>query len=622
MGLVDLDTLVSALELIDAGDPRRLGDILVGMGALQAHELEKATQERSQPHAASTGPSNTGTLRVDIDLLDSLMNLAGELVLSRNQFKAAIGQDKHALSTAFSKLDLITNELQEEVTKTRLQPIGLVWRKLPRLVRDTAQACGKDVALTVSGEETELDRFLLDFLNDPMLHLIRNAIDHGIESPDERIQAGKPTQGAVTINAFYQNGLVNVQISDNGRGLHTDQLRTTAVEKGIVGREAASALTEHEAMHLMFRPGFSTAKSVTSISGRGVGLDVVKTNVESVGGTISIESTPGEGTCFTLRVPLTLAIIPALLASSGQNKFAIPLGHVVELIRIKQSQMDDKLSLVHDIPVIHHGADLVPLVHLDHRLSRRNDGHASFLSLKAQETANVIVVQSHDERFALLVDEMLSTQDIVAKPLDERLKGLQVFSGATILGTGEIALILDIHGVATWTQIRGNAREFTFDRSSIERENTSKSDHHPSTSLLVVGVGEEHRLALPMSAVHRVIKLETHTLEYSANQPVMQVDNEICPAMWLTEFLGLKTPAAATSQSIAIAIKASPKPIVLLADRLIDTVDCTLQLQRQRVRRGIKGSAVVAQKVTDIIDIEAAIQMAHQPRTGPEEHTT
>ncbi|MBY0457012.1 MAG: chemotaxis protein CheA, partial [Gemmataceae bacterium] len=400
-----------------------------------APETEAPTSTPSghdAPEPRAPGVTDS-SVRVGVGLLDRLMNLVGELVLARNQIlqHAAVAEDAGFLGTV-QRLNLLTTELQAGVMKTRMQPIGTVWGRFPRVVRDLALACGKRVALALDGSETELDRTIVEAIRDPLTHLVRNAIDHGIEPPAERVARGKPPEGRLSVRAFHEGGKVVVEIADDGGGIDPGRVKAKAVALGLVSPEQAARLPDPDAVDLIFAPGFSTADRVTQFSGRGVGMDVVRTNVEKLGGAVTVESRVGRGTTIRLRIPLTLAIVPALLVSAGGDRYAIPQVNLVELVRVEGEAAAAAVESVHGVPVFRLRGNLLPLVGLTRTLQVPADP-------APDGTLSLVVLQADERKFGLVVSHIHDTEEIVVKPLQKPLKGLGVYSGATILGDGRVS---------------------------------------------------------------------------------------------------------------------------------------------------------------------------------------
>src|SRR5208337_4773315 len=365
-GKTSPEQVASALSKQDQGDPRRIGEILVENGSVKPPDVLEAMQGQKEVRALAATDSN---IRVDVSLLDKLMNLVGELVLARNQILqfSTTQQDPAFLSTS-QRLNLITTELQEGVMKTRMQPIGNIWSKFPRVVRDLATSCGKQVNIEMEGKETELDKTIIESIKDPLTHLVRNAVDHGVETPERRLASGKSPEGHLLLRAFHEGGQVNIEISDDGAGIDLERVKQKALEKGLITPDQAARLSDRELLNLLFLPGFSTAEKVTNVSGRGVGLDVVKTNIEKIGGTVDIQNRVGHGTTVKIKIPLTLAIIPALVVTSGGDRYAIPQVSLLELVRLEGEQARKGIEMIHGAPVYRLRGKLLPLAYLDQQL--------------------------------------------------------------------------------------------------------------------------------------------------------------------------------------------------------------------------------------------------------------
>ena len=478
-------------------------------------------------------------------LLDKLMNLVGELVLARNQILQfnAVQKDTAFLSTS-QRLNLITTELQEGVMKTRMQPIGNVWSRFPRVVRDLAMACGKEVRIEMEGKETDLDKTIIEAIKDPLTHLVRNSVDHGIEPPELRRQRGKPAEGRLFLRAFHEGGQVNIEIADDGAGIEPEKLKHKALERGLINQEQAARMGEREALNLIFLPGFSTAAKVSNISGRGVGMDVVKTNIEKIGGTVDLHSQLGRGTTIKIKIPLTLAIIPALVVTSGGDRYAIPQVSLLELVRLDGEQVRKGIEHIHGAPVYRLRGHLLPLVYLNRQLgveSRRAD--------EADEAVNIVVLQAGERHFGLVVDGINDTEEIVVKPLGKQLKGVSVFAGATIMGDGQVALILDVLGTAQSAGVISETRDQGL--AGVTARTQQQGDQWQT--LLLVGLGREGRAAIPLSLVARLEEIPLEQVERGAEQEVVQYRGQILPLIRLKQVLpGLddeREPAERTAAS-------------------------------------------------------------------------
>lgn len=602
-GQVRPEDVARALQQQELGR-KRLGEILVEQGAAQPEDVLAAQQTLASrnPEAAIE------TIRVGVNLLDRLMNLVGELVLARNQLLQFSNSTQDAGFQAVSqRMNLIATELQEEVMKTRMQPIGNVWNKFPRTVRDLALSCGKDIRLEMEGQETELDRTIIEAIKDPLTHLVRNCVDHGIESGEIRKQAGKPQWGTVKLRAFHEGGQVNIEISDDGAGLNVDRIRQKAVERGLIASQQAALMLDRDIFNLIFLPGFSTAEKITNVSGRGVGMDVVKTNVEKIGGTVDVQSTAGKGTTVKIKIPLTLAIIPALMVISGGERFAIPQVSLLELVRLEAGESGKGIEMVQGAPVYRLRGRLLPLVYLNDELKlsdalRKKPGHES--------TANIVVVQADGREFGLVVDEITDTEEIVVKPLGKQLKGLTAYSGATIMGDGRVALILDILGLAQRAQVI-SSRESSLKENAAEisGEKKESADHQ---ALLVVECGDHGRMAIPLSLVARLEEFPASAIEMAGTQEVMQYRGQVMPLIRLSRVIdgaGQKGSADAADARLPVVVYSeSGRSVGLVVDRVVDIVNEKLTVQSPVERKGVLGSSIVQKRVTDLLDMPSVVR--------------
>jgi two-component system, chemotaxis family, sensor kinase CheA len=414
-GVVQASDIARALEEQEHGDRRRLGEILVALGLAKMEDVLAAQQTLE----AKPRETASDTIRVGVNLLDKLMTLVGELVLARNQLMQLTSTLEDAgLQAVSERMNLIATELQEQVMKTRMQPIGNIWGQFPRTVRDVALGCGKEVGIEMEGKETELDKTIIEAIKDPLTHLVRNSVEHGIELPEQRVTLGKDRAGRLILRAFHEGGQVNIEISDDGAGLNVERIRKKAVERGLITAEQAVRMPEREIFSLIFLPGFSTAEKVTNVSGRGVGMDVVKTNVEKIGGTVDVQSTLGRGTTVRVKIPLTLAIIPALVVTCGGERYAIPQVSLLELVRIEAEDVDKSVELVHGAPVYRLRGHLLPLVYLNRELKLADEIRSA---MGSDGAVNIVVLRADDRRFGLIVDQINDTEEIVVKPLRKQL---------------------------------------------------------------------------------------------------------------------------------------------------------------------------------------------------------
>jgi two-component system chemotaxis sensor kinase CheA len=563
-----------------------------------------ADQQAAKPSVTET------TIRVDVGLLDSLMNLVGELVLARNQIlQLTSSQGSSMFQAAAQRLNLITTELQEGVMKARMQPIGSVWGKFPRIVRDLAVACGKQVRIEMEGEETELDRSIIEAIKDPLTHLVRNAVDHGIEPPDARVAAGKPPEGRLVVRAFHEGGQVNIEIVDDGAGIDPERVLAKALERGFVGPDRAARMSEREILDLIFRPGFSTAERVTNVSGRGVGMDVVRTNIERIGGSVDVHSRRGEGTTFRVKIPLTLAIIPALIVTCGGDRYAIPQVNLLELVRLDAARAERAIERIHDCPVYRLRGKLLPLVYLDRELGLADGDGGS-----PDDSVSIVVLQADDRRFGLLVHSILDTEEIVVKPLGSQLKGLSTYAGATIMGDGQVALILDVWGLAQRAGIVSEAHE----RGALDLLGASeRSDVGERREAFVLCEGPDAgRVAVPLSAVERLEELEAASVERLGRSMVVQYRGEILPLVPLGAVLEerRRRPRNAPRWDVesagplqVLVLRHEGAMCGLIVDRILDIVEEVCEL-RPATRGGVLGCRVVQGRVTEFLDVAAVFR--------------
>ena len=567
------------------------------------------------PEAADAGtlkgpPVSDATIRVDVGLLDRVMNLVGELVLARNQIMQFGASSKDAgFVNASQRLNLLTTELQEGVMKTRMQPIGNVWNKFPRVVRDLAHACGKRVELELDGTETELDRTIIEAIKDPLTHAVRNAVDHGVESPEKRKAAGKSESGTLLLRAFHEGGQVNIEVSDDGGGLDVERIRARAVERGLVTAERASRLSEREVSHFIFHPGFSTAEKVSNVSGRGVGMDVVKTNIEKIGGTVDISSRFGHGTTLKIKIPLTLAIIPALIVTCGSveqegspekvNRFAIPQVNLLELVRLEGAQARRGIERLHGTTVYRLRGHLLPLVFLTRALELKS-------APSETEVINIVVLQADDRQFGLVVDGILDTEEIVVKPLGKELKSISAFAGATIMGDGRVALILDVLGIAQRANVVSASRE-----RAVAKNTQTQHETDAREALLLLRVGNA-RMATPLSMVARLEEIAADKVEQAAGRDVVQYRGAILPLIGLRREL-MHEPRVDDGTPLQVIVYSEHgRSVGFVVEQILDVVEEKITVRNQTARDGVLGAAVVQGKVTDLLDVHGVIR-----RTAP-----
>ncbi|MBD2297867.1 chemotaxis protein CheA [Nostoc sp. FACHB-190] len=568
----------------------------------------------------------TGTesayIRVSVSLLDQLMNLVGELVLTRNQVIGLSQRYKDSnLTATCQRLNLITSQLQEGVMKTRLQQMSTIWQKFPRVIRDLAIAHGKQVAVEIQGADTEVDKSIIEAIKDPLTHLVRNCIDHGIESPTERHAAGKSPTGKISLKACYENSKVNIEISDDGRGLSPTQLKMRAQKLGLLTSAQAETMSDAAAINLIFLPGFSTAAQITNISGRGVGMDIVKSNIDKINGSIEIESQPGQGTKFQLKIPLTLTIIPALIVNSNGDRYAIPQASLQELVRLEPEQALNQIETFYDVPVYPLRGNLIPLVNLHQVLHPSNPPHSqlptpnSALStqhsaLSTQHSAlTLVVIQADNYQFGLVVDAVEDIQDIVVKPLGKQLQAISVFMGATIMGDGRVALIIDAVNLAKQAGLYEKRQLL----SSNSDANISTEQEERQLILLFQGP-QGALMGIPVAIAFRLEEIPSTAIEKVGNQDVVRTADRILPVIDLQKIFPSQQPTPNRETEKLQLVIVSPQAglsVGLVVERILDIVEEPLTVKGIPSRLGVLFCAVIQGQITEILDIEAVINMVN-----------
>ncbi len=486
-----------------------------------------------------------------------------------------------------------------------MQPIGNIWSKFPRTVRDVAVSCGKQVRIEMVGKETELDKTIIEAIKDPVTHLVRNAVDHGIETPEARKAAAKDAEGLLFLRAFHEGGQVNIEITDDGAGLDVEKIRKKAVQKALISADQAARMTEREITNLIFLPGFSTAEKVTNVSGRGVGMDVVKTNIEKIGGTVDVQSKLGQGTTVRMKIPLTLAIIPALIVTSGGDRYAIPQVSLLELVRLEGEQARKGIETVQGAPVYRLRGRLLPLVYLDRELHR----DAARQESASEENVNIVVLQADDRQFGLVVDDISDTEEIVVKPLSKQLKSINIYAGATIMGDGKVALILDVLGLAECANVVSEAR----DRVLAELDdNLSRAKcGGAEKAVLLFQYGENGRMAIDLSMVARLEEFPVDAVEMADGLEAVQYRGQIMPLIRVSEVLQTRQQKSRPTQSVQVVVYADQeRRIGLVIDRILDIVQESFVIERQTQRKGVIGSAVIQKRITDVLDVPGLIAAA------------
>ena len=582
-----------AVPVVDAPNPPIAPELPIMEAAPLMDSQPGSPEESDDTGRRSVADSS---IRVDVGLLDQLMRMVGELVLTRNQVVQYVGETQHTeLQRASQRLNLIATELQEGVMKTRMQPIDQVWSRLPRVVRDLGAQVGKSVRLVMEGRETELDRTLLEAVKDPLTHLVRNAIDHGLESPEARAAAGKPAEGTLSLRAYHEGGQVVVEVGDDGGGIDPARVAAKAVENGIVSRDQLARMSDREIVDLVFRPGFSTAAAVSNISGRGVGMDVVRTNIEKIGGTVDLNSELGVGTTVRVRIPLTLAIIPALVVGQAGDTYAIPQANLLELVRLEGETAMAGIEHVAGAPVYRLRGTLLPLVYLDAQLG--------LPSPEEREALNIVVLAADNTHFGLIVDRILDTQEIVVRPLSRQIKHVEAFAGATITGDGKVALILDVAGLALRATHQASA-------GASRRTETERARSSETTRLLICQVGTDRRLALPMTDVARLEEFTVDQVEKAGNAEVVQYRGDLLRLVHVGPLLGMGSGQPDAETYSVVVHRHDESAVGLVVERILDVIEEEIALSNVGARRGLAGSAVLQQRVTDIVDVPALVAAA------------
>jgi two-component system chemotaxis sensor kinase CheA len=588
-------------EMVPAPGPMR------GAAAPEAESEQQATVPKAQKssarkakpvvetEAAESDRVANQSIRVNVDTLEHLMTMVSELVLTRNQLLEISRRNEDTeFKVPLQRLSNVTAELQEGVMKTRMQPIGNAWQKLPRIVRDLSSELHKQIELEMHGADTELDRQVLDLIKDPLTHMVRNSADHGLETPAERLAAGKPEQGTIRLSAYHEGGHIIICIADNGRGLNTERIRAKALANGLVTEAELEKMTEAQIHKFIFAPGFSTAAAVTSVSGRGVGMDVVRTNIDQIGGTIDIKSVAGEGASVTIKIPLTLAIVSALIVEAGGDRFAIPQLSVVELVRARANS-EHRIERIKDTAVLRLRNKLLPLMHLK-KLLKIDDGSSS-----DPENGFIVVTQVGSQTFGIVVDGVFHTEEIVVKPMSTKLRHIDMFSGNTILGDGAVIMIIDPNGIAKALGASGNASHEIADENAALRGGGAEQ----MTSLLVFRAGSSHPKAVPLGLVTRLEEIAADKIELSNGRYMVQYREQLMP---LVQMNGVSIQTSGSQPILVFADDG--RSMGLVVDEIIDIVEERLNIEVAGSGEGILGSAVIKGQATEVIDVGHFLPMA------------
>ena len=597
-------------------------------GEVSLDELERAFRETPgpvpeppEPAAASAAPAasekkpkdqedrpeskvTNHSIRVNVDTLEHLMTMVSELVLTRNQLLEMVRKHEDSeFKVPLQRLSSVTAELQEGVMKTRMQPVGNAWQKLPRVVRDLATELGKQIELEMNGADTELDRQVLDLIKDPLTHMVRNSADHGLETPEQRRAAGKPEKGTIRLSAYHEGGYIIIEIADDGRGLDTEKIKAKAIANGLVSEADAEKVSDAQIQRFIFAPGFSTVSAVSNVSGRGVGMDVVRANIDQIGGTIDVRSVQGRGMSVTIKIPLTLAIISALIVEAGGHRFAIPQLSVVELVSAR-SGSEHRIERIKDAAVLRLRHKLLPLSNLSCLLSldqgKPHDADGGF----------VVVTQVGSESFGLVVDSVFHTEEIVVKPMSTMLRHIGLFSGNTILGDGSVILIVDPNGLAETLGASARANGQIGDHAETQPTETEQS-----TSMLVFRAGSPHPKAVPLSLITRLEEIDVGRVEFSNGRHLVQYRGQLMPLIPINEEVQVKSHGL---QSLLVFADEG-RSMGLMVDEIVDIVDDALNIEVGSNRPGVLGSAVIKGQATEIIDIEHYLPLAYEDWFRPKD---
>ncbi|MBO9426073.1 chemotaxis protein CheW [Labrenzia sp. R4_1] len=556
----------------------------------------KPSGEGGEKKASGGGVSNQ-SIRVAVDTLEHLMTMVSELVLTRNQLLEIVRRHEDSeFKVPLQRLSNVTAELQEGVMATRMQPIGNAWQKLPRIVRDLSQDLEKPIELEMIGADTELDRQVLEMIKDPLTHMVRNSADHGLERPEERRAAGKPEKGIITLAAYHEGGHIIIEVRDDGKGIDVERVKAKIIERGLATEAEVEKMTDAQVQKFIFHAGFSTAAAVTSVSGRGVGMDVVRNNIELIGGTVDLRSVTGKGSSFIIKIPLTLAIVSTLIVEAGGDRFAIPQLSVVELVRV-QKNSEHRIERIKDTPVLRLRNKLLPLVHLSQLLGIYEGENAD----EAIDADNgfIVVMQVGSQTFGVVVDGVFHTEEIVVKPMSTMLRNLDMFSGNTILGDGSVIMIIDPNGIAG--AMASHASSAVAENSEDEQEDLQQKamTGQNAISLLLFRAGAPEPKAVPLSLVTRLEEFDISKIERSNGRDLVQYRGALMPLVYVNDGDSHKTEG---TQPMLVFSDAG-RSMGLVVDEIVDIVEDRMNIEVGSERPGVLGSAIVKERATEIIDL-------------------
>lgn len=603
----------------------------------KAEEPKKAEKKAPVAKAAPAGGAaptksvGVQSLRVNVDVLENLMTMVSELVLTRNQLLQILRHEQakdqeNEFTAPLQRLNLVVSDLQDGVMKTRMQPVGNAWSKLPRIIRDIKMELDKKIELVMKGQDTELDRQVLDLIKDPLTHMVRNSADHGIESPADRLAAGKPESGTILLNAYHEGGHIIIEISDDGKGLNVEKIKEKIISNGLETEDSLAEMSDRQIQQYIFAAGFSTAEKVTAVSGRGVGMDVVRTNIEKIGGTIELNSTAGKGSVFLIKIPLTLAIVSALIVEVAGERFAIPQISVRELVMASETG-ENRIETLKGAPVLRLRDNLLPLISLKTMLGLQDSAPTAPIvdeavvdgaSAEADESnivtieeaqANpkhqyIIVAQVGSYMFGIIVDRVFDTEEIVVKPVSPILKHIELFSGNTILGDGSVIMILDPSGIA---RASGQGTMSSDDAESQRSVDEELERRQEKTAMLVFGVGAGAPKTVPLSLVARLESIDLSRVEYSSGQMLIQYRGELMPLIPFDASMEI----GSEGEKPILVFSDHNRSMGLIVDEIVDIVEEAIDIQMDADLPGIMGSAIITGKATDVIDVGYYLQQAH-----------
>ncbi len=601
----DAPTIDEAPAAVVEPEPPVPAEVPAAVKAPAAPAAKPAAAQKDDAKPKEGGAVKAQTIRVNVETLEQLMTMVSELVLTRNQLLEMVRRlDDSEFKVPLQRLSNVTAELQEGVMKTRMQPIGNAWQKLPRIIRDLSKELDKKINLEMIGAETELDRQVLEQIKDPLTHMVRNSADHGLETTEGRIAAGKSEEGNVTLSAYHEGGHIIIKIADDGQGLPTDKIKAKVIANGIATEAELEEMSENQIHKLIFHAGLSTAEKVTNVSGRGVGMDVVRTNIELIGGTVDLTSVAGEGSTFIIKIPLTLAIVSALIVEASGQKFAIPQLAVLELVK-SNANAEHRIEMINDSPVLRLRNKLLPVISMSKLLGNdpvakileEGDDGTAAAAAATDQNVFVVVVQVGGQTFGIVVDAVFHTEEIVVKPMSSMLREITMFSGNTILGDGSVILIVDPNGIAqAVAKDHGGAQ----DSNHVDAaEAADLIGNEEKTALLVFKSGSEDLKAVPLSLVTRLEEVDVANIERSNNRDLVQYRGKLMPLIYIDDHLTHKDEGL---QPILVFADETHS-MGLVVDEIVDIVEDRLTIEISSEKDGIVGSAVIKGKATEVIDV-------------------